>query len=46
VIKNAGLHELVSVQTFSSLKNTGVDDLKAKLQGWLAPEQEEIPTAE
>jgi len=45
-IKNAGLSELVSVQTFSSLKNTGVDDLKAKLQGWLAPEEEELPLAE
>jgi GTP-binding protein len=36
-IKKAGLSELVSVQTFSSLKNTGLDDLKAKLQTWLAP---------
>lgn len=48
-IKNAGLADLVSVQTFSSLKNTGVDDLKAKLQGWLAPEEiadEELPSAE
>lgn len=36
-IKNAGMGELVSVQIFSSLKNTGVDDLKAKLQSWLAP---------
>lgn len=42
-IKNAGLGDLVSVQTFSSLKNTGVDDLKAKLQVWLAPEE---PTEE
>jgi len=39
-IKNAGLHQLVSVQIFSSLKNTGLDELKAKLQTWLAPEQE------
>ena len=47
-IKNAGMSELVSVQTFSSLKNTGVDDLKAKLQTWLAPETaiEAIPTEE
>lgn len=45
-IKNAGLGELVSVQTFSSLKNTGVDDLKAKLQGWLAPEIMESSEAE
>jgi len=40
-IKNAGMSDLVSVQTFSSLKNTGVDDLKAKLQSWLAPESVE-----
>ena len=39
-IKNAGLSQLVSVQIFSSLKNTGLDELKAKLQTWLAPEQE------
>lgn len=39
-IKNAGMTDLVSVQTFSSLKNTGVDDLKIKLQSWLAPEPE------
>ena len=39
-IKNAGLSQLVSVQNFSSLKNTGLDELKAKLQTWLAPEQE------
>lgn len=45
-IKNAGLSELVSVQIFSSLKNTGVDDLKAKLQGWLAPIEEELPAVE
>jgi GTP-binding protein len=47
-IKNAGLSELVSVQTFSSLKNTGIDDLKAKLQSWLAPEEkkEELSIAE
>ena len=36
-IKKANLEELVTLQTFSSLKNTGVDDLKAKLQSWLAP---------
>jgi GTP-binding protein len=45
-IKNAGLSELVSVQTFSSLKNTGVDDLKAKLQTWLAPETAPIEAPE
>lgn len=38
-IKKAGLAELVSVQVFSSLKNTGLDDLKAKLQTWFAPEE-------
>lgn len=43
-IKNAGIADLVSVQTFSSLKNTGVDDLKAKLQSWLSPESTEVET--
>lgn len=37
-MKNAGLSDLVSVQTFSALKNTGVDTLKIKLQEWLLPE--------
>ena len=36
-MKNAGLNDLVSVQTFSALKNTGVDLLKIKLQEWLEP---------
>lgn len=36
-MKNAGLSDLVSAQTFSALKNTGVDTLKLKLQEWLAP---------
>lgn len=48
-IKTAGLGDLVSVQIFSSLKNTGLDDLKAKLQTWLAPveiAEEEIIEAE
>jgi GTP-binding protein len=51
-LKNANLGDLVSVQTFSSLKNTGLDDLKAKLQTWLAPIDEaqpaeaKLPTAE
>jgi GTP-binding protein len=40
-IKKAKLSELVSVQIFSSLKNTGLDELKAKLQSWLAPEEGE-----
>jgi len=43
-LKNANLSELVSAQTFSSLKNTGLDDLKAKLQTWLAPTDEIDPT--
>jgi len=43
-IKSARLNELVSVQTFSSLKNTGLDDLKAKLQSWLAPVDESAET--
>lgn len=34
-IKTAGMSDLVSAQCYSSLKNTGVDDLKAKLQEWL-----------
>ncbi len=34
-IKNAGLDDLVSAQTFSALKNTGIDTLKIKLQEWL-----------
>lgn len=29
---------LITLQCFSSLKSTGVDDLKAKLTEWLAPE--------
>lgn len=38
-IKKAGLADKVSAQCFSSLSNTGVDLLKEKLQGWLAPPQ-------
>ena len=51
-LKSANLSDLVSVQIFSSLKNTGLDDLKAKLQTWLAPISEtdlaeaELPIAE
>src|SRR6478609_8293893 len=41
-IKAAGMADLVSIQTFSSLKNTGVDDLKEKLQIWLAPESDDL----
>lgn len=43
-MKNAELDGLVSVQTFSSLKNTGVDQLKIKLQDWLAPEIKVSPS--
>jgi GTP-binding protein len=38
-IKKTGLADKVSAQCFSSLNNTGVDLLKEKLQGWLAPPQ-------
>lgn len=37
-LKQSGLEELVTAQCFSALKNTGIDELKAKLQSWLAPE--------
>jgi GTP-binding protein len=37
---DAGISDMVSVQCFSALKNTGVDELKAKLQSWLAPDTE------
>lgn len=37
-MKAAGLSDLVSAQTFSALKNTGVDTLKLKLQEWLSLE--------
>ncbi|HWV14330.1 MAG TPA: ribosome biogenesis GTP-binding protein YihA/YsxC [Cellvibrio sp.] len=40
-MKNAGLAGLVSAQTFSALKNTGIDTLKLKLQEWLAPGRED-----
>lgn len=40
-MKNSKLDDLVSVQTFSALKNTGVDQLKIKLQEWLLPVTEE-----
>lgn len=44
-MKEAGLSDLVSVQCFSSLKHTGVDELKAKLQTWLTPEPDEADSA-
>ena len=37
-LKQSGLEELVTAQCFSALKNTGIDELKAKLQSWLASE--------
>lgn len=37
-IKQAGISDLVTVQCFSSLKNTGVDELKEKLNAWLTSE--------
>jgi len=45
-MKNAGLSDLVSAQTFSSLKNTGVDTLKIKLQEWLMPNAKQDATIE
>jgi GTP-binding protein len=35
-LKTMGIDQLTSVQCFSALKNTGLDDLKAKLAEWLA----------
>lgn len=32
------IHNNISVQCFSALNNNGVDELKVKLQSWLAPE--------
>lgn len=46
-LKTGKFKELISVQTFSSLKSTGVDELKAKLEEWLAlPSEGESATAE
>lgn len=39
-LKQSGLEDQVTAQCFSALKNTGIDELKAKLQSWLAPETE------
>lgn len=36
-MKAAGMEGKVTAQCFSSLKNTGVDQLKEKLEGWLNP---------
>ncbi|WP_323813342.1 ribosome biogenesis GTP-binding protein YihA/YsxC [Cellvibrio sp. NN19] len=38
-LKQAKLDQQVSIQCFSALKYAGLDELKAKLQFWLAPEQ-------
>ncbi len=38
-LKQAKLDQLVSIQCFSALKYAGLDELKTKLQSWLAPEQ-------
>lgn len=46
-LKEAEVDDLVTVQTFSSLKNAGLDQLKNKLNEWLLPEGEaNEPTAE
>jgi len=46
-LKSWGMADLVSVQCYSSLKNTGVDNLKTKLQEWLnLDEITETPNAE
>ncbi len=37
-LKQLGLDKSTSIQCFSALKYAGLDDLKAKLQTWLAPE--------
>lgn len=42
-MKQAKLDQLVSIQCFSALKYTGIDQLKAKLQFWLAPAAEPTP---
>jgi GTP-binding protein len=35
----AGFGELVTIQLFSALKNTGAGELKGRLQSWLSPEE-------
>jgi GTP-binding protein len=44
-LKQAKLDQLVSIQCFSALKYAGLDELKAKLQSWLAPESAQLDTA-
>lgn len=45
-LKQLGLDKSASVQCFSALKNTGIDDLKTKLQSWLAPEESDETSEE
>jgi len=40
-MRAAGIADLVSAQCFSSLKQTGIDQLKAKLNAWLTLDEEE-----
>ncbi|MDQ2076225.1 ribosome biogenesis GTP-binding protein YihA/YsxC [Marinimicrobium sp. ABcell2] len=42
-MRESGVSDLVSAQCFSSLKRTGVDELKAKLEAWLALEEPNQP---
>ena len=44
-LKALNLDKLASVQCFSALKNTGLDELKSKLQNWLAPAEDQEQTA-
>jgi len=44
-LKTIGLSELVSIQCFSALKHTGIDELKAKLQEWLALPSDSVTEA-
>src|SRR5690625_7646294 len=40
-MRAAGIADLVSAQCFSSLKQTGIDQLKAKLNAWLTLDEGE-----
>lgn len=42
-LKTLGFSESTSIQCFSSLNSTGVDELKAVLQAWLAPADNSEP---
>lgn len=35
----AGFGELITIQLFSALKNTGAGELKGRLQSWLSPKE-------